>query len=77
MRILIAEDGVEDRVAGLDAGADDYLPKPFATREFIARVKALVRRNAGYTGHILSFGNVRLDLYRIFTQKTESSERQR
>lgn len=64
MRILIAEDEVEDRVAGLDAGADDYLPKPFATREFIARVKALVRRNAGYTGHILSFGNVRLDCSR-------------
>lgn len=62
--MLTAKSEVEDRVAGLDAGADDYLPKPFATREFIARVKALVRRNAGYTGHILSFGNVCLDCSR-------------
>lgn len=46
--MLTAKAEVEDRVAGLEAGADDYLPKPFASREFIARVKALSRRNAGY-----------------------------
>lgn len=62
--MLTAKAEVEDRVAGLEAGADDYLPKPFATREFIARVKALVRRNGTYTDNILTFGNVQLDCNR-------------
>lgn len=62
--MLTAKAEVEDRVAGLEAGADDYLPKPFATREFIARVKALVRRNGSYTDNILTFGNVQLDCNR-------------
>ena len=59
--MLTARDATEDRISGLDAGADDYLPKPFATQEFLARVKALARRNAGYVGDALTFGNVRLD----------------
>lgn len=62
--MLTAKGEVEDRVAGLEAGADDYLPKPFATREFIARVKALSRRSTGYAGAALDFGNVRLDCNR-------------
>ena len=45
--MLTAKAEIEDRVEGLDAGADDYLPKPFASREFIARVKALSRRSGG------------------------------
>ena len=62
--MLTAKTGVEDRVEGLDRGADDYLPKPFATQEFLARVKALVRRNAGYTGKVISCGSTYLDCSR-------------
>lgn len=54
---------VEDRVHGLDAGADDYLPKPFDTRELLARVRALLRRGrAPAPASVLEFGPVRVDL---------------
>ena len=59
--LLTAKIQVEDRVAGLDSGADDYLPKPFDNREFTARVRALTRRGAEYTPSILTVGNVTLD----------------
>lgn len=59
--ILTARDGVEDRVGGLDSGADDYLVKPFATEELIARVKALLRRPGGALGTVLRAGNVTFD----------------
>jgi len=59
--ILTARDAVEDRVAGLNAGADDYLTKPFAMTELIARIKALLRRPGGVLGITLAAGNVRLD----------------
>jgi len=59
--ILTARDAVEDRVAGLNAGADDYLTKPFAMTELIARIKALLRRPGGVLGITLDAGNVRLD----------------
>jgi two-component system response regulator MprA len=59
--MLTARDQVQDRVAGLDAGADDYLVKPFALEELNARLRALVRRSTGGDGSVLSFGDVTLD----------------
>ena len=58
---LTAKSEIEDRVAGLDAGADDYLPKPFATAEFLARVRALTRRRGEYAPTLLTLGNLSLD----------------
>ena len=61
--MLTALDAIEDRVLGLDSGADDYLVKPFALREMRARVRALLRRAApGGEAEVLRFGDLRLDL---------------
>lgn len=59
--VLTARDAVEDRVKGLDGGADDYLVKPFATIELVARVNALLRRPGGALGTLLVEGNVAFD----------------
>jgi DNA-binding response OmpR family regulator len=59
--VLTARDAVEDRVRGLDAGADDYLVKPFATTELVARAKALLRRPGDALGTTLEAGNVIFD----------------
>ena len=59
--ILTAKSEIEDRVAGLESCADDYLPKPFAAKELIARVKALARRSDHYADSIQSIGNLVLD----------------
>jgi two-component system OmpR family response regulator len=59
--MLTARDAVEDRVAGLDAGADDYLPKPFSFSELLARLRALTRRGATERPTVLEVGDLRLD----------------
>jgi len=59
--VLTARDAVEDRVAGLDTGADDYLIKPFAMSEVTARIKALLRRPEGVLGTTLRSGNIAFD----------------
>ena len=58
--MLTAKAEIEDRVAGLDAGADDYLPKPFAMKELIARVRSMTRRNTEYREAELRFADVTL-----------------
>lgn len=59
--MVTARDLVEDRVAGLESGADDYLPKPFDFREFLARVRALVRRDRVLKAGAIRIGDVEID----------------
>jgi DNA-binding response OmpR family regulator len=59
--IITARDGVEERIAGLDAGADDYVVKPFDVAELAARIRAVARRHQGQAHPVLQSGAIRLD----------------
>lgn len=59
--LLTAKTEIEDRIQGLDLGADDYLSKPFAMGELLARVRAMLRRRENYTPDLLQYGNVTLN----------------
>ena len=60
--ILTARSDIDDRVEGLDAGADDYLTKPFAMKELLARVRAILRRRTENADTVLTFGDITLDI---------------
>ena len=71
--ILTARDALPDRVQGLDTGADDYLVKPFARLELLARIRAIVRRSAGQVASALEIGDVKIDMAtRNVTKQGES-----
>ena len=59
--LLTAKSEIDDRVTGLDSGADDYLSKPFAMKELLARIRAMMRRQPNIADDMLSFGNLQLN----------------
>ena len=69
--LLTAKSEVEDKVYGLDSGADDYLTKPFVIKELLARVRSMTRRQATFTSNVLELGNVSLskDTFELSTDK--------
>lgn len=75
--MLTARGELDDKVMGLDSGADDYLTKPFMTRELLARIRALCRRNVSAADGRLSFGDLTLDThaYQLHCSKTGQSVR--
>lgn len=71
--LLTAKSEIDDRVAGLDGGADDYLTKPFATQELLARIRAMTRRQPQLQGGVIRFGDLSLDRssFRLTGPKSE------
>lgn len=70
---LTARDAVSDRVKGLELGADDYLPKPFAWTEFLARVRVLLRRGPARQPEVLTIADLELDLRRMRARRGNAS----
>lgn len=71
--ILTAKSEIDDKVLGLDCGADDYLTKPFNSKELLARIRSMTRRKSELTDNILSFGNITLDRS-TFELKTKNGD---
>lgn len=75
--MLTAKSGLEDKVTGLDCGADDYLTKPFMTKELLARLRALGRRNIATKDKTLAFGDISLDGDNVTLSCTRNGEKVR
>ncbi len=75
--LLTAKSGVDDKVEGLDSGADDYLTKPFQAKELLARIRALCRRNTGFENDTLKYGDlsVNMDTATLLCNATQRSVR--
>ena len=71
--LLTAKSEIEDKVYGLDSGADDYMTKPFVTKELLARVRSMTRRQATFTSNVLELGNVSLSKH-TFELSTEKDK---
>ena len=69
--MLTARDSIEDRIQGLDVGADDYLVKPFSFDELAARIRSLLRRDSGQTGSIIKIGPLSIDTSRQQAKRGE------
>lgn len=71
--IISAKDSLEDKIIGLDLGADDYLPKPFHLAELNARIKSVARRNLPGSPDYIEYGNIKINpaLYRVYVNDTE------
>jgi DNA-binding response OmpR family regulator len=69
--LLTAKSEIEDRINGLDSGADDYLPKPFAMGELLARIRAMTRRQTQFSPGVLTYGNISLNRanYELYSDK--------
>jgi DNA-binding response OmpR family regulator len=73
--MLTAKAEIDDRVLGLDSGADDYLTKPFSMKELLARIRAMTRRQTDATDSVLSFGNIALDRSKFLLSSPKESLR--
>ena len=71
--MLTAKDEIENKVAGLDYGADDYMTKPFSTEELLARVRALLRRKGDIIDDVLTYGLISLNLDKNMIQSPSNS----